>query len=80
MGAAGIASDAIAGRAVSAGYSSIAGVDQETLELGISANTVATPLAQLGAGTVGSIVSGVGFAKLGLDGVTVLYGYFFGCH
>jgi hypothetical protein len=79
-GAGGIASDAIVGGAVSAGYNAIAGVGQQTLELGISASTVATPVAQLSAETLGTIASGVGLAKFALDAGTVLYGYLAACH
>ena len=79
-GAGGIASDAIVGGAVSAGYNAIAGVGQQTLELGISASTVATPVAQLSAETLGTVASGVGAAKFLFDLGTVAYGYAVACH
>jgi RHS repeat-associated protein len=67
--------------AVAGSYNAIAGVGQETIELGITASgTVATPVAQLGAETLSNVAFGVGVAKFGLDASTFLYGYFVACH
>jgi|SRR5271170_5702082 hypothetical protein len=75
-GVAGQASDAIVGGAVSAGYGAIAGVGQETIELGITAaGTVATPVAQLSAQTLTNVAIGVGLAKLAFDLTTFAIGF-----
>ena len=67
--------------AVTAGYNAIAGVGQETIELGITtAGTVATPVAQLSAETLSNVAFGAGVAKFGFDAATFLYGYFVACH
>ena len=79
-GASGQASDAIVRSAVSAGYNAIAGVGQQTLELGISTSTVATTVTELSAVSLNTVASGVGVAKFALDAVTVLYGYLVACH
>jgi len=79
-GAAGQASDAIVGGAVSAGYNAITGVGQQTLELGISGNTLATVATPLAATTVGTIVGYANLAKLALDAGTFAYGAIFACH
>ncbi len=66
--------------AVAGTYNAIAGVGQETIELGITASgTVATPVAQLGAETLSNVAFGAGVAKFAWDLGTVGYGYFFAC-
>ena len=73
--------DAVVGAVVAGTYNAVAGVGQETLELGITATgTVATPIAQLGAQTLEDVVGGVGLAKLGFDASTFAYGCFVACH
>jgi RHS repeat-associated protein len=80
-GAAGQASDAIVGGAVSAGYNAITGVGGQTLELGITASgTVASVATPLAATTVGTIVGYANLAKLALDAGTFAYGAIFACH
>jgi hypothetical protein len=66
--------------AVAGTYNAIAGVGQETIELGITASgTVATPVAQLGAETLRNVAFGVGIAKFAWDLGTVVYGYTVAC-
>ncbi len=66
--------------AVAGTYNAIAGVGQETIELGITASgNVATPVAQLSAETLSNVAFGVGVAKFAWDLGTVGYGYFFEC-
>jgi hypothetical protein len=80
-GVAGQLNDAVVGGVVAGTYNAVAGVGQETIELGITATgTVATPIAQLGAQTLEDVVGGVGLAKLGFDASTFLYGYYASCH
>ncbi len=71
--------NAAAGAAISAGYNVVAGVGQETLELGISGSNVATTAAPLLQTTVQSIVSNALLAKFGVDAATFAYGYFVAC-
>ncbi len=66
--------------AVAGTYNAIAGVGQETIELGITATgTVATPVAQLGTQSLSNVAFGAGIAKFAFDASTVLYGYFVAC-
>jgi hypothetical protein len=79
-GAVGQARGAASQFAVGAGYNAIAGVGQETLELGITASgQIATSAAQLSAETLGNVAFGVGVAKFAFDFYTVSYGYLFSC-
>ena len=66
--------------AVAGSYNVIAGVGQETIELGITASEmVATPVAQLSTTTLSNVAFGVGAAKFAFDFSTVAYGYVFAC-
>jgi hypothetical protein len=66
--------------AVAGTYNAIAGVGQETIELGITASgMVATAVAQLGAETLSNVAFGVGVAKFAWDLGTVVYGYTIAC-
>jgi hypothetical protein len=79
-GAAGQLRGAAVQGTVAATYNAIAGVGQETIELGITASgTIATPAAQLASTTASTIAYGVGLAKFAWDAGTFAYGYAFGC-
>ena len=76
----GPARNAAVGAAVSAGYNVIAGVGQETLELGLTTGNVATAAAPLASTTLQTAAAAVAWAKFGLDGLTFLYGLGVACH
>ena len=80
-GLVGPARNAAVGTAVSAGYNVIAGVGQETLELGISASgNVATAVAPLASTTLQAVASGVAIGKFAFDGSVFVIGLIRGCH
>jgi RHS repeat-associated protein len=66
--------------AVAVGYNTIAGVGQETLELGVSVSKVATVATPLASTTLQGIASGVAIAKFGFDALTFTYGAVLACH
>jgi hypothetical protein len=72
--------NAAVGAAVSAGYNVIAGVGQETLELGISASApVATVAAPLASTTLQTAIGAVAWGKFIFDAGTFAYGAAIAC-
>jgi hypothetical protein len=70
----GPARNAAVGAAVSVGYNVIAGVGQETLELGIGAGKVATAAAPLASTTLQTAATAVAWGKFIFDTATFAYG------
>ncbi len=75
----GPARNAAVGAAVSAGYNVIAGVGQETLELGLAGSKVATAAAPLASTTLQTAAAAVAWGKFVFDAATFAYGAAIAC-